>query len=142
MTDARQWHNAPDRTNDPEIKRNVIGRAVTALAKRKTKGRSYQFMRVLSINRRLHLPYIFWNSRVMPTGKLTRQQTEAVIIHVAWLCQSEYEWTQHKAIGRHNGLTKEQVEAAGPDPSSDFFDDQIKALLAAVPELLENHVLS
>ena len=65
-----------------------------------------------------------------------------MIIRVAWLCQSEYEWTQHKAIGRHNGFTKEQVEAAGPDPTSDLFDDEIKTLLAAVPELLEDHVLS
>jgi alkylhydroperoxidase family enzyme len=142
MTQETNWHTKPDRTNDPEIKRNALSRAVTKLAKRKTKGRSYQFMRVLAINPRLHLPYVFWNSRVMPTGKLTRQQTETVIIRVAWLCQSEYEWTQHKAIGRHNGLTKEQVEAVGPDPTSDLFDDEIKALLAAVPDLLEDHVLS
>jgi 4-carboxymuconolactone decarboxylase len=142
MPEAPNWHVKPDRTDDPEIRRNIIGRAITAAARRKTKGHSFQFMRVLAINGRLHLPYIFWNSRVMPSGKLPRQQTEAVIIRVAWICQSEYEWTQHKAIGRHNGLTKEQVEAAGPDPTSDLFDDQIKALLAAVPELLEDHALS
>jgi alkylhydroperoxidase family enzyme len=142
MTQEPNWHAKPDRTNDPDIRRNVFSRALTSFARRKTKGRSYQFMRVLAINGRLHFPYLFWNSRVMPEGKLTRQQTEAVIIRVAWLCRSEYEWTQHKAIGRRNGLTSEQVEAAGPDPTSDLFDDQLKALLAAVPELLENHALS
>ena len=142
MTRGPDWHAKPDRTNDPEIHRSALSRAVTAGARRKTKGHSYQFMRVLAINGRLHLPYLFWNSRVMPKGKLTRQQTEAVIIRVAWLCQSEYEWTQHKAIGRHNGLSKEQVDAAGPDPTSDLFDDEIKALLAAVPGLVESHVLS
>lgn len=142
MTQEPNWHSKPDRTNDPEIKRSPLSRLVIRGAERKTKGRSYQFMRVLAINKRLHLPYILWNSRVMPSGKLTRQQTEAVIIRVAWLCQSEYEWTQHKAIGRHNGFTKEQVEAAGPNPTSELFDDEIRALLAAVPELLETHVLS
>lgn len=142
MTQEPNWHAKPDRTNDPAIKHSILSRAAIAGAKRRTKGRSFQFMRVLAINGRLHLPYIFWNSRVMPAGKLTRQQTEAVIIRVAWLCQSEYEWTQHKAIGKHNGLTPEQVDAAGPDPTSDLFDEEIKALLAAVPELLEEHVLS
>jgi alkylhydroperoxidase family enzyme len=142
VTESPNWHAKPDRTNDPAIKRNALSRAVTAAAKKKTNGYSYEFMRVLSINGRLHLPYIFWNSRTMPTGKLPRQQTEAVIIRVAWLCQSEYEWTQHKAIGKHNGFTQEQVDAAGPDPTSDLFDDETKALLAAVPDLLENHVLS
>jgi alkylhydroperoxidase family enzyme len=142
MTQESSWHAKPDRTNDPAIERSVFSRALTAFAKRKTKGHSYQFMRVLAINGRLHLPYVFWNSRVMPEGRLPRQQTEAVIIRVAWLCRSEYEWTQHKAIGRRSGLSRDQVEAAGPDPTSDLFDDQLKALLAAVPELLENHVLS
>lgn len=142
MAQEPDWHAKPDRTDDPEIRRNVFGRAAIAGARRKTKGRSFQFMRVLAINGRLHLPYLFWNSRLMPGGKLTRQQTEAVIIRVAWLCLSEYEWTQHKAIGRHKGLTKDQVEAAGPEPTSDLFGDEIKALLVAVPELLESHVLS
>jgi alkylhydroperoxidase family enzyme len=142
MTEQHTWHAKPDRTNDPAIKRNVFSRAAIKFAEYKTKGRSYQFMRVLAINGRLHFPYLIWNSRVMPEGKLTRQQTEVVIIRVAWLCQSEYEWTQHKAIGMHNGLSKEQVEAAGPDPTSDLFDDEFKALLAGVPELIENHVLS
>lgn len=142
MTQEPHWHKASDRTSDPGIKRSVLSRAVIAGAKRKTKGRSFQFMRVLAINKRLHLPYILWNSRVMPYGKLTRQQTEAVILRVAWLCRSEYEWIQHKAIGIHNGMTKEQVEAVGADPTSDLLDDEIKTLLAAVPELLDNHVLS
>jgi 4-carboxymuconolactone decarboxylase len=142
MMQEPNWHKTPDRTNDPAIKRSPLSRLVIRGAKRKTKGRSYQFMRVLAINKRLHLPYLFWNSRVMPYGKLTRQQTEAVILCVAWLCQSEYEWTQHKAIGIHNGMTEDQAQAAGADPTSDLLDDEIKALLAAVPELIEDHVLS
>jgi alkylhydroperoxidase family enzyme len=142
MTEQHTWHAKPDRTNDPAIKRNVFSRAATAFAKRKTNGRAFQFMRVLAVSGRLHFPYLIWNSRVMPNGKLTRQQTEVVIIRVAWLCQSEYEWTQHKAIGMHNGLSQEQVDAAGPDPASDLFSDEFKLLLAGVSELIESHVLS
>jgi alkylhydroperoxidase family enzyme len=141
-TEQHVWNEAADRTEDPAIKRNPAHVLVTKAAKRGTKGRTFQFMRVLSINPRLFRPYISWNSRMMPRGKLPRQQTEAVIIRTAWICGSVYEWTQHKAVGRGVGLTKQQVEAAGPNPESDLFDDQTKLLLAAIPELLEDHILS
>jgi alkylhydroperoxidase family enzyme len=142
MTEQANWNKAPDRTEDPEIKRNRAHVLVTGLAKRASKGRTFQFMRVLSINPRLFRPYLSWNTRMMPRGKLPRQQTEAVIIHTAWVCGSVYEWTQHKAVGRGAGLTKAQVEAAGPEPTSGLFDDQTRTLLAAIPELLEGHMLS
>lgn len=136
------WHSGPDRTGDPEIRRNPVSRLITSAAKRTTKGRSYQFMRVLSISGRLHIPYLLWNSRLMPRGKLPRRQTEAVILRTAWLCGSEYEWTQHRAIGRGAGLTKEQVEAAGPEPASELFDEQTRLMLAGVDQLLTDHRLS
>lgn len=136
------WHSGPDRTNDPEIKRNPVSRLITNVAKRSTRGKSYQFMRVLSISGRLHVPYLIWNSRLMPSGKLPRKQTEAVILRTAWLCGSEYEWTQHSAIGRRAGLTEQQVEAAGPAPDSELFDAQTRTMLAGVEELLTDHKLS
>lgn len=136
------WHAGPDRTNDPQIRRNPISRLITSAAKRATKGRSYEFMRVLAISGRLHVPYLIWNSRLMPSGKLPRRQTEAVILRTAWLCGSEYEWTQHRAIGRGVGLTKEQVEAAGPEPSSAVFDKLTSTMLIGVEELLTDHRLS
>ncbi len=78
----------------------------------------------------------------MPRGKLPRKQTEAVILRTAWLCRSEYEWTQHRAIGLSVGLTNEQVAAAGPEPESELFDEQTRALLLGVSELLGEHRLS
>lgn len=139
---GRSWIERPDRTDAPGVDRRRRHKLIIAVAKRATRGRTYQFMRVLSINPRVFLPYVFWNSRLMPRGQLPREQTEAVIIHIAWLCGSRYEWTQHTAIGRGVGLTKEQVTAAGPEPDSELFDDETKALLRAVPELLHGHVLS
>lgn len=142
MEQQHDWHASPDRTEDPAIRRSLISRTVIAGARRFTKGRSYQFMRVLAINPRLHIPYVLWNSRMMPRGELPRAQTEAVIIQTAWVCRSEYEWTQHKAIGRGAGLTREQVEAAGPQPGSELFDEPTRLLLAGVDELLADRVLS
>lgn len=142
MAGEARWHSAPDRTSDPEIRRGIVGRAITAAAKRATKGRSYHFMRVLAINGRLQVPYLIWNSRLMPRGKLPRQQTEAVILRTAWLCASQYEWTQHRAIGRSVGLSEDQLEAIGSDPQSALLDEQTRLLLAGVAELLDDHKLS
>lgn len=143
MTDHEpNWYTGPDRTDDPEIKRGLIPKLVTRAAKKVTRGRSYEFMRVLAIDGRLFLPYLLWNSRLMPRGKLPRWQTEAVILRTAWLCRSEYEWTQHRAIGISVGLSKEQAEAAGPEPESELFDETTRAMLVGAAELLDQHKLS
>lgn len=135
------WYDLPDRTNDPQISRSLLHKAAIRLAKRGTRGRSYQFLRVVSIDRRLFRPFLLWNARLMPRGKLTRKQTEAVILRVGWLVRSKYEWTQHKAIGRAAGLTAEQIAAAASDPTNAVLDEHTRSLLAAVPELLEHHAL-
>lgn len=136
------WHDLPDRTDDPRINRWLPHRGVIALARRATRGRSYQFMRVVSIDRRLFRPFLLWNARIMPRGKLDRRQTEAVILRVAVLCRSKYEWTQHRAIGRGVGLSPEEVEAASTDPANPVLDERTRTLLAAIPELLDDRALS
>jgi len=139
---APRWHELPDRTDDPAIRRSPPQRAAIALAKRLTRGRSYQFLRVLSIDRRLFRPFLAFNLRLMPRGRLDRRETEAVILRTAWLCGSRYEWTQHSAIGRRAGLSAAQVEAIGADPESELLDEPTRVLLRAVAELLDRHALS
>ncbi|MGB0871806.1 MAG: carboxymuconolactone decarboxylase family protein [Solirubrobacterales bacterium] len=142
MDSSPNWHELPDRTDDDRISRFFLHKGVIALAKRATRGRSYQFMRVVSINRRLFRPFLAWNARLMPFGKLERRQTEAVILRTAWLCRSRYEWTQHVAIGKSVGLTDEQIDAIGADPTNEVLDETTRALLAAVPEVLDSHALN
>ena len=136
------WHDLPDRTGDPAIERARLQRLAIAIARRATKGRSYQFMRVLSINRRLFRPFLAFNLRLMPLGKLDRRDSEALILRTAWLCGSRYEWTQHRPLARRAGLSLEQVEAIGADPGSELLGEPTRSLLAAVPELLDDHALS
>ncbi len=139
---APRWHQLPDRTEDPRIRRSRLHRGAIALARRLTRGRSYQFMRVVSIDRRLFRPFLAFNMRLMPLGKLDRRDTEALILRTAWLCGSRYEWTQHEAIGRRAGLSAEQIEAIASDPQSELLGERTRLLLPIVPELLENHALS
>jgi alkylhydroperoxidase family enzyme len=138
---APRWHELPDRTEDPRIRRSPLHRGLIALARRLTRGRSYQFMRVVSIDRRLLRPFLAFNMRLMPLGKLDRRDTEALILRTAWLCGSRYEWTQHEAIGRRAGLSAEQIEAIASDPQSELLGERTRLLLPIVPELLESHAI-
>ena len=140
---APRWHDAvPDRTNDAGIKRTRRHRALTAVFKRVTRGRSYQFMRVISINKRLFRPFLAYNSRLMPFGTLDKRHSEAVIIRTAAVCGSRYEWTQHRALGRRAGLTGEQIELITNDSQNEQLGDELLLLLRAAGELLDDRVLS
>lgn len=150
MTDLRatrhdaepHWRELPDRTGDPAVERSRWQRLAIAAARRATRGRSYQFLRVLSIDRRLFRPFISFNARLMPRGRLDRRDTEALILRTAWLCGSRYEWTQHRAIGRRVGLTAGQIEAIATDPESHALEERTRRLLAIVPELLDDHAVA
>ncbi len=139
---VRRWHDLPDRTCDPAIRRSRLQRLAIAIARRATRGRSYQFLRVLSIDRRLFRPFLAFNLRLMPRGRLDRRDSEALILRTAWLCGSCYEWTQHRALARRAGLTPEQIEAIGTDPESEVLGGPTRSLLAVVSELLDDHTLS
>lgn len=133
------WPRLADRTDDPRIRRARRHRAAIAVVRRLSRGRSYQFLRVLSINRRLFRPFLALNARLMPFGRLDRDQTEALILRTALLCGSRYEWTQHVALARRAGLGDEQIEAVRADPGSELLSEPTRALLTIVPELLDRH---
>src|SRR5690606_22037398 len=69
----------------------------------------------LGRNRRLFWGWLHFAGRLMPGGRLPRRDTELVILRVASRAGSEYEWTQHAAMGRRAGLTDAQVEALRED---------------------------
>lgn len=135
------WNELPDRTGDPRIRRARRHRLAIALARRLTRGRSYAFLRVLSIDRRLFRPFLALNARLMPFGKLDRLQTEALIMRTARLTGCRYEWVQHGAMARRAGLTAEQARAIHDDPRSEVLSEPIRALLQAAEELLGGHAI-
>ncbi len=143
MSAEPTWNDGgPDRTNDRGVTRSLLHRAVIAAFKRATRGRSYEFLRVVSINKRLFRPFLGYNSRLMPFGTLDRKDTEAVILRTAVLCGSKYEWTQHRAIARSVGVTDRQIELITSDPESADLPERTRLLLRATAELLDRRVLS
>jgi alkylhydroperoxidase family enzyme len=96
----------------------------------------------LGRHRRLFRPWLRFASRLMPGGKLPRRDSELVILRVATLCNSDYEWTQHERIALRFGLTSTDVARVREGTNADGWSARQRAILAAVDELHATRGLS
>jgi len=97
--------------------------------------------RTLGRHRRLFWGWLHFAGRLMPGGRLSRRESELVILRVATRRGSEYELTQHRRLGRRAGLSHDEiarVEAGGLDG----WAEPERTLLAAADELLATDDLS
>ena len=67
---------------------------------------------------------------------LTQRQRELIVLRVATVRGSEYEWAQHAVIAGDVGLDDAEVERIRTGPDADGWDPRDRALLAAVDELV------
>lgn len=72
---------------------------------------------VLGKHRKLFRGWLRFAGRLMPGGLLPRRETELVILRIAHLCGSEYEFEHHVRLGRRAGVRARDVERVitGPD---------------------------
>jgi alkylhydroperoxidase family enzyme len=99
-------------------------------------GRVLNIFRTLANAPKAAKGFLAWGNYVLSRrNDLPARDREIVILRIGYLCRSGYEWTQHVAIGKRDGLTDDEVarikigaEAAGWSPSD-------KALLQAADEL-------
>jgi alkylhydroperoxidase family enzyme len=120
--------------------RKQIGLATAAVLKVAARanggGPPPHVMTTLARHRRLFRGWIHFASTLMPRGTLERADTELVILRVAHLCGSEYEWRHHAAIAAAAGLSAEDVECIrGEGAIADRWAPRQAALLRAVDEL-------
>ena len=89
----------------------------------------------LGRHRRLFRPWLRFAARLMPRGELPRPDAELVILRVAVLCESEYEWTQHERIAPRAGLDEEAVARVRDGADAPGWSARQAAILRAVDEL-------
>lgn len=68
-------------------------------------------------------------------GALSPRSRELVILRVAWLCKSDYEWAHHARIGHRYGLSKMDLSQIMAGPESDKWSTPERALIQSVDEL-------
>jgi alkylhydroperoxidase family enzyme len=96
----------------------------------------------LGRHRRLFRPWLRFASRLMPGGKLPRVDAELVILRVAVLAPSEYEWGHHERIGRRFGLDRAAISRVRDGADAHGWTPRQVAILRAVDELHATRTLS
>jgi 4-carboxymuconolactone decarboxylase len=95
--------------------------------------------RTLAHNPELYKAFLSLGGHLLTAGAVPPREREIVILRTGRRAQSEYEFGQHRAIGRDAGLTDAEIEWLATD--GDWSDDDA-ALVAMVDELTEHDVVS
>lgn len=98
--------------------------------------------RTMARHRRLFRGWLRFAARLMPFGSLTRRDTEMVILRVAHLRESTYEFEQHKRLAYKAGLNDSDIERVMKGPSDTSWSGRERAMLEVVDELIGTQDLS
>ena len=80
--------------------------------------------------------FLAWGNYVLSRrNDLPARDREIVILRVGYLCKSGYEWTQHVAIGKRDGLTDDEVARIKLGADAPGWSASDRALLQAADEL-------
>ena len=80
--------------------------------------------------------FLGFNNHVATRASLPRRTCELLILRTCWLCRSEYEYVQHRVLGRRAGLTAEELARIEVGPDADGWGPIDADLLRAVDEML------
>ncbi len=72
---------------------------------------------------------------VLGASTLPPRDRELLILRIGWLCQAEYEWGHHAALGRRSGLADDEIQRIAKGPEAKGWSPHDRALLTAVDEL-------
>lgn len=95
----------------------------------------------LGKHRPLFTGWLHFAGRLMPGGSLSRFESECIILRVAHLCGSQYEFDHHVRLGRRAGVTRRDVERLRVGPSASGWSVRARTILSAVDALHEQRDL-
>jgi 4-carboxymuconolactone decarboxylase len=94
----------------------------------------------LARHRSLFRKWLSASSRLM-SGFLPPRTRELAILRTAWRCGSEYEWGQHWLIGRHIGLSDDEMQRVQQGAAATGWSSADAAVLRAVDELHDDNCI-
>lgn len=106
------------------------------------KGTIFNIMATMTNYRKLRLKWVLLASHVTYDSSLPPRDKEILILRIAWLCGSHYEWNHHVLVGKRVGLSVEEIEEIKTGSKAQGWDTFDKLLLNSVDELYENRILS
>lgn len=83
-----------------------------------------------------------FNGHVLFASTLSPRQRELLVLRVASLRQSSYEWAQHVVLADDAGLTSDEVARIAQGPDAPGWSTLERAMLAAVDELVGDAIVA
>jgi alkylhydroperoxidase family enzyme len=96
----------------------------------------------LARHRSLFRRWLLFAGALMPGGVLPRADSELLILRVARLCGSEYEWHHHQRLALTAGLDRDDVARVGEGHAAPGWSQRQVLLLRAADELHADRVIS
>ena len=116
--------------------------AFSRLAGRATGTAPPAIFTTLGRGRGLFWGWLHFAGRLMPGGRLPRRETELVILRVACLRDSAYEWAHHVRLGARAGVTAADVERVRAGSTAPGWRGHEQLLMRVTEELLDTRDLS
>ena len=85
--------------------------------------------------------YNIFSGQIMYGSTLSARHRELVVLRVATVRDSQYEWLQHVASAADNGVDVDEVARVAAGPDAPGWSDLERALLRAVDELLADALI-
>ena len=98
-------------------------------------------MGLLAHNVALGQGWLEFNAVLAKSATVDARVRELIILRVAWVTRSAYEWGQHTRIGHRAGLTVEQLHAVPQGSAAELWSPVERAVLAAVDQLIDRQVV-
>src|SRR5271165_3667250 len=103
-----------------------------------TKGRpkALNALGTLALHPDLTKAFNTFNGYILFSSTLTPRQREMLVLRVASLRQSAYEWEQHRVLAADAGLGPDEVERIALGPDAPGWSPLDRAMLSAVDDLI------
>lgn len=106
-------------------------------------GSKTNIMMVMANNPDLGKAYNVFGKHILVTNTVPLRERELVVMRVAWLVQSEYEWHNHVGYCLNLGMSLEEIAAIKEGADSAFpFSDFDRAVMRGCDELVRNNDLT
>lgn len=96
----------------------------------------------LGRHRRLFRGWLRFAAHLMPGGKISRRDTELVILRVGHRNDCEYELAQHRRLARRAGLSHAEIARVADGPDAAGWSERDRMLLAVADELHDRRDLT
>ena len=105
--------------------------------------KAYNVLGTLAQHEAARQKFNVWANHVMgATSTLPPREREILILRIGWLCQSEYEWGQHAAIGKSVGLTDEELARIKLGADAPGWSEHDALLIRAADDLRKDAMVS